>query len=340
MKLTIWLVLDSGKIGGIESHVVQLAKYLHELQYKVCVIFLNDYSQQSVAKNLAQAKIKCIFLNGSLSAFYQLVKKSTPDILHAHSYKPGIYCKLLAKLIDTSVICTHHPGDRGKGRIYCYNLIDEYLACLASYNIAVSDAIAKRIPCKKLAVIPNFVAVPTSLNPLDKTPHYRIGFFGRFHHEKGPDLFCQLNQYLPKEIKLEMFGDGEELEAMQSQYSESVTFHGAVDNIEPYLSSVDLVCLTSRTEGLPLIALEAMAQGIPVVTFAVGGLPSLITHGMNGYLVTPNDLKSFANTIVNYYQNSYPQRLLLRDNAYQTIQTAYSPQILGAEIEKLYQSLR
>src|SRR5262249_25076110 len=66
-------------------------------------------------------------------------------------------------------------------------------------------------------------------------------------------------------------------------------FVGAQENVPRLLCAMDVFALTSRTEGLPLVIPEAMASGLPVVSTAVGGIPSVIEEGKSGFLVPPAD---------------------------------------------------
>ena len=75
-------------------------------------------------------------------------------------------------------------------------------------------------------------------------------------------------------------------------------FVGVVDDVMPYLALYDLLVLPSRLDGRPLIVLEALACGIPVIASRVGGLPDLIIDDYNGYLCTPSALPEFFEHIV------------------------------------------
>lgn len=337
-EITVWLILDSGKIGGIETHVVQLATYLVRHNYHVQVIFLNDYSHQPIALRLQKLGVYTQFLNGRLSSFYNLIQQKKPNLLHAHGYKPGVLCKLLGWICRTPVVCTHHPGKRGKGRIYFYNWLDENMAFLANQSIAVSKPIKLRLLTSKSLHIPNFVEMPLG-SQLTTNFKSTIGFVGRFCSEKGPDLFCQLSKFINQPLKMQMFGSGEMFEALKTDYQHAVTFHGDVDNIYSFLTQLDLLCITSRSEGLPLVALEAMALGIPVISFAVGGLPELIQSGKNGFLIAPGELAAFADGINNFYGLTSQERFSIQLAAQQTIAKEYSAEVLGKKIEEVYQTV-
>lgn len=336
----IWLVLDSGNIGGIETHVTLLATYLLNKGHKVQVIFLNDYSNLPVPLEMKALDIPLVFLDGRLTSLIKALRKESPDIIHGHGYKPGVLCKLIGRCLGISVVCTHHPGERGKGKIYFYNFLDENLAFLANHSIAVSSMILQRLFTKRKKVIPNFVHTSLTLENKsmpDLSKH--IGFIGRFHYEKGPDLFCQLSQYLPEGLQLDMYGCGDLLEPLKLQYKRRVFFHGEVRQVNKPFAKLDLLCLTSRSEGLPLVALEAMALGVVVVSFAVGAMVDLIRSGENGYLVPPGDVESFAATVSNYYSLPASQQTKIKQLAHQTVYEHYSDIALGPQIEALYSNL-
>ena len=79
-----------------------------------------------------------------------------------------------------------------------------------------------------------------------------------------------------------------------------VHFLGYVTEIEELLAAVDLLLLTSTTEGLPLIILEAFSVGTPVVAAAVGDVPEIISNGQNGMLVYSRKVSEFANCCMKF----------------------------------------
>ncbi len=112
-------------------------------------------------------------------------------------------------------------------------------------------------------------------------------------------IFCQLSQNMPK-VDFHLYGDGPMREDLQ-KYSDFVHFHGYEKNVINIWQKATLLCITSRDEGLPLVALEAMSHGVPVISYAVGGLPSLIQNEYNGFLIKPGDLDAIKKCISNYF---------------------------------------
>ena len=82
--------------------------------------------------------------------------------------------------------------------------------------------------------------------------------------------------------------------------------------------------MSSRHEGLPLAALEAMAHGVPVAAFGVGGLPDLIEPGRNGFLAPAGDLDALANAIDGWIKLPADARAALGDHARATIAERFS----------------
>jgi glycosyltransferase involved in cell wall biosynthesis len=101
---------------------------------------------------------------------------------------------------------------------------------------------------------------------------------------------------------LVLVGDGpdrDELVALATAEGirERVVFAGLRNDVDVVLRAADVLALSSRTEALPTVVLEAMATGLPVVATQVGGVPELVDAGRNALLVPPNDVEALADAI-------------------------------------------
>jgi colanic acid/amylovoran biosynthesis glycosyltransferase len=124
-----------------------------------------------------------------------------------------------------------------------------------------------------------------------------ILFVGRLLHGKGLSLFFEAIAKLRRrgaEVVATIVGDGParaEFEAVAGRLrvSEHVRFVGAVgqDDIRSYYADADIFCLPSFAEGIPVVAIEAMAMELPVVATRIMGIPELVDDGANGILVAP-----------------------------------------------------
>lgn len=128
----------------------------------------------------------------------------------------------------------------------------------------------------------------------EPTP-WLAAYVGRLSSEKGPDLFLDtlipLCQRQPR-VHAVMLGEGPEREALQQRIdaaglTERITLPGFQRDMRSWMTRMDALVISSRTEGTPMILLEAMQDGVPVVAFGVGGIPDVIEHGRNGLLASP-----------------------------------------------------
>ncbi|HEV2340553.1 MAG TPA: N-acetyl-alpha-D-glucosaminyl L-malate synthase BshA [Candidatus Acidoferrales bacterium] len=112
------------------------------------------------------------------------------------------------------------------------------------------------------------------------------------------EIFALVRAKIP--AKLVLVGDGPDRGAgehlvRQKKISRDVFFVGKQSNIQEFLGLADLFLLPSDLESFGLAALEAMACEVPVIATNVGGVPEVVTHGVDGYLVTPRDVAAAAN---------------------------------------------
>ena len=92
----------------------------------------------------------------------------------------------------------------------------------------------------------------------------------------------------------------------------------------------------SRAEGLPLVALEAMSRGIPVISFAVGGLVELIHQPQLGWLVAPGDIDGLKKALHQWYAMDHTEKTGLSEAVQQQIRNGYCADSLVPAIEALY----
>ena len=160
----------------------------------------------------------------------------------------------------------------------------------------------------EVSVIPH--AVPTSgvehnrptVGQSERADRPRIiGYFGRWSEEKGPDLFVEIARTVASgtDATFVMTGDGpmrEQVNCLIRQYqlTDRIRTPGFVPEAASLMAEVDVVVIPSRLDGMPLVVLEAMALGKPVVASAVGSIPEVIDAGRTGFLCQPGDITAFA----------------------------------------------
>lgn len=138
-------------------------------------------------------------------------------------------------------------------------------------------------------------------------PGKTILFIGRMSGVKGAplmiDALAALRARHP-DARLVMIGDGPERPALQAQagahgLAEAVTFTGTQtqDEVAAHLSRADLLALPSFAEGVPVVLMEAMAAGLPVVTTRIAGIPEMVENGVSGWLVPPGDLDTLVDRL-------------------------------------------
>lgn len=326
----IWLLIDSSGMGGIESHVGELAEGLSAAGRQVRTVFLQDHGPHPLKDRLTSSGLPWEICGGGRKLLNTL-RHRTPYLLHTHGYKSGIVGRLAAAATRTPCVSTFHAGEITRGSVALYDAADRWTSIIAT-RVAVSRPILARIPYAA-HLVPNFVSLPPNTDQLERPDS--VAFVGRMSHEKGPDLFASLACAAPGPTYL-AYGDGPELANCVATAGAAVTFRGAVAGMASHWSDIGLLAITSRAEGLPLAALEAMANGVTVAAFAVGGMPDLITHGVDGYLVPPGDVPAFAAAVAAWRGQTPGARMAMSQAARNTISAGYGREAGVAALLAIY----
>ncbi len=140
---------------------------------------------------------------------------------------------------------------------------------------------------------------------------YVVFTVGRLHEAKDQLSLIQAMKILHQEqekVHLVIGGDGPlrkdlEKSIVESGLSGVVHLLGNITDVDQLLPGADLFVLSSRREGLPMVLLEAMSCGLPIVSTNVGGIPELVVENKNGLLVSPEDPSQLALKIKILLQN-------------------------------------
>lgn len=224
-------------------------------------------------------------------------------LLNAHNFRGLLFGCLASLLWGMPLVSTQHgftPRSH-KQRLYTWLTLQLCRSPLVNKVVCVAESIARilrdaGVAGSKIRVIPN--GLPDSVQPLSRAPgngEWLAGYVGRLSSEKGPDLF--LDALIPlclryPQLHAVMLGDGPELPALRARIEAAglckrIRLPGFQHDMRAWMGRLDALVISSRTEGTPMILLEAMQDGVPVVAFGVGGIPDVIEHGRSGLLARP-----------------------------------------------------
>jgi glycosyltransferase involved in cell wall biosynthesis len=171
-----------------------------------------------------------------------------------------------------------------------------------------------------------------------------VGTVGRLAPEKDQTLLVRaMAPLLDERRQLVILGDGPERGALEA--SVAATFRpefchllGSRPDTERYLAAFDAFALSSKTEGLPLALLEAMATGVPVVSTAVGGIPDVLQPGVTGVLVPAGDHQALFRQLL--FLVNYPTAALrMGARGRELVHADYSVGGMAERYQSLYETL-
>lgn len=322
--LSIVHLVAPGVVGGLESVVRALAGGQARQGHTVRVAAVLDtpdgphpWLEQLTSDGIA---VVPLHLPGrrylrERAAIAALCREVQPAVVHTHGYRPDVVGAAGARLAGVPVVSTVHgfTGGGFKKRIY------ERVQCraLRSFDavISVSMPLAERlaesgIPRDRLHIIPNayggettFASPAEARQALGVPPGVmHVGWIGRLGHEKGADVLLEsLTRLAERDLVVSIVGEGRERRALERLVSahgleKIVRFHGMVPEAARLIRAFDVLTISSRTEGTPIVLLEAMAAGVPVIASRVGGIPDVVTE-REALLVPPEQPDLLASAL-------------------------------------------
>lgn len=226
------------------------------------------------------------------------------------------------------------------GRFFCHA---EKIICISKQ---IQGEITSLYPqfVSKTSVIGNPVTIPFGKPRKSHRNPPVIAFIGRFSPEKGPKEFIQCASLLFNKnplLKFKMIGDGpllSECKEIARQTGIPIDFTGAINAIAEELETIDVVAVSSRKDAFNMVVVEAMARGVPVASFPVGGIPEIITDNVTGLLSDSREPESLARSIESILneENLYAK---LSANAFLNAQKNYSLEAYQKKWNEMFHSI-
>lgn len=369
MKKRILIFGYSSLIGGVETFIANLVKYLNKEEFEIDFLVQEEitginreridgyYKNIYVVDNMKKHPIK------ALKKLKDIYSNNNYDVVHmclsnASSCLYGLPCKFINK--NTKVLIhSHNGGDKNYIQHYFFRNIlnkmtDYYLAC--SELAAIWMFGKKVLKKKKIFIINNAIETEKFLYNTEirdkkrvelgiKEDEYLIGHVGRFNPQKNHseliDIFKRVADKDSK-IKLLLLGNGKLEEQIKQKVinlkiEDRVIFLGVKENVNECYQAMDLFVLPSIFEGLPIVGIEAQASGLKCIFSDRITTESDITENVK--FIELNNIEKWDKQIV-YEKNNYDKEKRKDKKIYgDLIKKGYDLRTEVNKIEKIYKGL-
>ena len=321
MQINLVSIISRMNVGGPAVLLSEFINSLPENDFSHTLITGHCQDNEIDYLNLHPINSKVIYINNfkksqffiadirSLIRIMKILKANKPDIVHTHTSKAGflgrISCRLVSK--NTKIVHTYHGhllyGYFPNWRTKIIVTLERFLGRFTDVYIAVSRQIKEDLirvgigPRNKWEIIHPGVSLPSDwINRRTLNPHtsssdiFTIAWIGRFTDIKNPLLAVKSLEIISnsRNVRMLMAGDGELVDQCYKYIKDKnlpIELLGWVSDINPVLAQADLLLVSSKNEGMPVVIIEAALRGIPIISTRVGGVVDFISHGLTGYLV-------------------------------------------------------
>jgi len=264
----------------------------------------------------------------ALKRLVSLIRLYRPHIVHTHTAKAGLLGRVAARLAGVPIVVhTFHGhvlhGYFGPLPSWGLRQLERTLAWFTDRLVTVSQQVKKDLIDYGVASDERISVIPLGLDlePFLNAPIHRgqfrqdiglrgedklVGIVGRIFPIKNHALFLESAARIAARDPATRFvivGDGNlrsglEQQSRQLGIKDRVLFTGWRADLARIYADLDVLVVSSNNEGTPVSAIEAMAASCPVVATRVGGVPDLITDGVNGRLVPAKDAEAIADAVI------------------------------------------
>lgn len=322
--------------GGAERLVYDLVRSFDPARCEARVCALSVVQGNPLQSEFAQIGVPTYVLGarkmyapGLYRALVRYIRAERIDLIHTHLTSADFVGRLVGRATGVPVISTMHnmPEDYERQAVYRYWL-ERSTCALAAHLVACSESIRTmyvrrwRIAEGQISTIKNgvtvdgFLDLDTGVTARDINAGPLITTVGRLMEQKAHHVLlaaARIVLNVRPDARFLIVGSGPLEQQLKNQARDlgvagQVEFAGTRHDIAAILGQSDIFTLSSAWEGLPISAIEAMAAARPVVLTNVGGVPDLVTSGVEGLLVPPGDPVALAQALLALLSNPEARR--------------------------------
>jgi glycosyltransferase involved in cell wall biosynthesis len=318
--------------GGPAVFLDYLTQSMSELNCENMIAYGFCESNESDYTESHKFKAKLIKVNSlhrslnpidDIKTFFLLrktIKQIKPDVVNTHTSKAGVLGRLAAKSLDKNlpVVHTFHGhliyGYFARYKSFVFTIIEKFMAKFTNSAVAVTGETKSSLTALGIGKKINWQVIPIGITPKDNQikaisagDKIKLLWVGRFTDIKDPffaiEVLKLLNKQSPNNFELTMVGEGELFEKTKAAAKAlPITFTGWI--INPFESGIDfdLLLITSKNEGLPLVMLEAASNHRVTMSRDVGGVGEFIENNETGYLIK-SGAKDMADKLIQISEN-------------------------------------
>lgn len=362
---------DTNKVCGPGKTIMETACRIDGSEFDLSVgLFLemnetgNLYQQALEARGVRVLPVRSRhqFDLSVIRAIIRIIRENDIHILHSHEYKSDIVAYLVARFHPIPIVTTIHGWITNslKSRFYIWS--GKQVLKHFDRVIAVSPKI--RAELVRLGVAPE--KAPLIYNAI-VTENYRpgsyekgyirrrfdlrdsdilIGNVGRLSPEKGQRVFLDAASRICRQrddVYFVLVGDGKDRAALEKYSQEKqirhrVLFTGHEQDVRPVYQDIDVLALTSFTEGFPNVLLESLCMDTPIIATRVGGVEDIVTDGVTGYLCEAGDSGCIAAAIQRTLDDPQQARVMV-ENGQALIRREFQFAARVEKVQNLYRDV-
>lgn len=307
------LIPDLG-MGGAERVLLHIATHVDRGEFESFVVSLGKPTGSEIEAALGDVEVPTRFLGkepGFDMRMYWRINRAlamlSPDVVHTHRHVLRYSLPSIKARGIPTLHTLHNMAERetdGPGKLV-HALAFQSGVRPVAISSTVAESARRLYGLEEVTCVGNTIPVEKYARDPEAGSRWRekhgigsnevvVSVVGRLSEQKNPALAIRAvaacDDAVKKRNRLVFAGTGPLLRSLQGltedlHLSERVVWAGVQSDVVPLLSASDVLVMCSDWEGTPLVVMEAMAAGVPVIATAVGAVPAMLEHGITGFVV-------------------------------------------------------